>query len=186
MENVMDDLQAIRRLQRGDMGGLETLMGRYQVKAARAAFVVTYDEALAQDIVQEAFVRIYQRIHQFDEAQPFEPYLIRSVINAALNAVRDHRKLQSLDAQAVENLLDRADSVETQVERNQLQQEILNALAKLSPRQRAVIVQRYYLDMSEKEMAFSLDAAPGTVKWLLNAARGRLRQLLGQKGGPNE
>lgn len=184
----MDDVESIRRLKRGDMGGLETLMERYQVKAARAAFLITYDQALAQDIVQVTFIRIYQRIHQFNEGQPFEPYLIRSVINASLNAVRDHRKLQSLDsdAQAVENLLDRADSVETQVELNQLQHEILNALAKLSPRQRAAIVQRYYLDMSEREMALSLDAAPGTVKWLLNAARGRLRQLLGQKGESNE
>ncbi len=184
----MDDVESIRRLKRGDLGGLETLMERYQVKAARAAFLVTYDEALAQDIVQEAFIRIYQRIRQFDASQPFEPYLIRSVINAALNAVRDNRRFTSLDRDMheVENLLDRAASVETQVESTQLQHEILKALSKLSPRQRAVIVQRYYLDMSEREMALTLDTAPGTVKWLLNAARGRLRHLLGQKGGPNE
>ena len=184
----MDDSQAIRRLKRGDLSGLEALMGRYQVKAARAAFLVTYDEALAQDIVQEAFLRIYQRIRQFDELQPFEPYLIRSVINASLNAIRDNRRLTSLDSHAreLETLLDRAASVESQVELNQLQHEILNALSRLSPRQRAVIVQRYYLGMSEREMSLALDAAPGTVKWLLNAARGRLRQLLGQKGGPNE
>jgi RNA polymerase sigma-70 factor (ECF subfamily) len=184
----MDDLDSIRRLKRGDMGGLETLMERYQVKAARAAFLITYDQALAQDIVQEAFIRIHQRIHQFDESQPFEPYLIRSVINASLNAVRDNRKFTSLDRDTheVENLLDRAASVETQVEFTQLQHEVLNALSKLSPRQRAVIVQRYYLDMSEREMALSLDAAPGTVKWLLNAARKRLRHLLGQKGESNE
>jgi RNA polymerase sigma-70 factor (ECF subfamily) len=184
----MDDLQAIRRLQRGDMGGLETLMERYQVRAARAAFLITYDEALAQDVVQETFLRIYQRIHQFDESQPFEPYLIRSVIHASLNAIRRNKRFASLDgnAQELENLLDRAASVESQVEFTQLQQEVLNSLSGLSPRQRAVIVQRYYLDMSEREMALSLDAAPGTVKWLLNAARERLRHLLGQKGGQNE
>lgn len=184
----MDDVEALRHLRRGDMGALETLMERYQVKAARAAFLITYDEAMAQDIVQEAFLRIYQRIHQFDESQPFEPYLIRSVINAALNAVRDNRRVASLDrdTQEVENLLDRAASVETQVELTQLQHEILNALASLSPRQRAAIVQRYYLEMSEREMSVTLDVAPGTVKWLLNAARARLRHLLGQKGGPNE
>jgi RNA polymerase sigma-70 factor (ECF subfamily) len=184
----MDDLQAIRRLKRGDLDGLETLMQRYQVRAARAAFLVTYDEALAQDIVQETFLRIYERVHQFDESQAFEPYLIRSVINASLNAVRDNKRLTSLDREAheLENLLDRAASVETQVERTQLQHEVLDALSRLSPRQRAVIVQRYYLDMSEREMTLSLDVAPGTVKWLLNAARERLRHLLGQKGGSNE
>lgn len=184
----MDDLQAIRRLKRGDMGGLETLMERYQVKAARAAFLITHDEAAAQDVIQETFIRTYQRIHQFDETLPFEPYLMRSVINASLNAIRGSGKFTSLEDESgeVENLLDRAASVESQVESTQLQQEILNALSKLSPRQRAVVVQRYYLDMSEQEMAFELDAAPGTVKWLLNAARERLRHLLGQKGESNE
>ena len=63
---------------------------------------------------------------------------------------------------------------------------ILEALSRLSPRQRAVIVQRYYLGMSEKEMALQLEVASGTVKWLLNAARERLRLMLGQKGEPNE
>jgi len=184
----MDDLQAIRRLKHGDLGGLEILMQRYQVKAARAAFLITYDESVAQDIVQETFVRIYQKIHQFDESRQFEPYLIRSVIHAAINVVRGNGKFTSLDDESdeIKNLLDRAISVESQVESTQLQHEILDALSRLSPRQRAVIVQRYYLDMSEKEMALTLDAAPGTVKWLLNAARERLRQILGQKGESNE
>jgi RNA polymerase sigma-70 factor, ECF subfamily len=44
-----------------------------------------------------------------------------------------------------------------------------------------VIVQRYYLEMSEKEMSQALDSPPGTVKWLLNSARARLRSLLGSE-----
>lgn len=184
----MDETQAILRLKRGDPGGLQILMEHYQVKAARAAFLITHDESIAQDVVQEAFIRIGERIQQFDESRPFEPYLIRSVIHAALNAVRGSGKFSSLDDESgeVENLLDRAVSVESQVESTQLQHEILEALAKLSPRQRAVIVQRYYLEMSEQEMSLALEAAPGTIKWLLNAARERLRHLLRQKGGSNE
>jgi RNA polymerase sigma-70 factor, ECF subfamily len=187
LENFMDDLEAIRRLKRGDLGGLEMLMERYQVKAARAAFLITHDPSMAQDVVQETFIHIYQRINQFDETLPLEPYLIRSVINASLNAARGDKRRASLDDEnELENLLDRAASVESQVEFVQLQQAVLDALSKLSPRQRAVIVQRYYLDMSEREMALTLGTAPGTVKWLLNAARQRLRHLLGQKGGSHE
>lgn len=184
----MDDLEAIRHLKNGDVGGLETLMERYQVKAARAAFLITHDKAVAQDVVQETFLRIYDRIHQFNPSHPFEPYLIRSVINASLNAVRGNRKLISLDGDIheVENLLDHAASVESEVEFAELQSKILDALSKLSARQRAAIVQRYYLGMNEKEMAITLDAAPGTVKWLLNAARERLRHLLGQEGGSHD
>ena len=56
-------------------------------------------------------------------------------------------------------------------------------MRRLSPRQRAVIVQRYYLEMDEKDMVQALNVAPGTVRWLLAAARERLRALLGAKGG---
>ncbi len=71
-----------------------------------------------------------------------------------------------------------AASAAEQVEMQELNRRILEALRKLPPRQRAAIVQRYYLEMNEKEMADALHAPAGTVKWLLNAARKRLRNLL--------
>jgi len=98
-------------------------------------------------------------------------------IYAALNAVRENGRFISLDnyASEIENHLDRAASVESQVKFTQLHYEILNTLSKFSPRQRSVIVQCYYLYMSGYEMALALDAAPGIVKWLLNEGRERLR-----------
>jgi len=179
----MDDLQAIQRLKAGDMSGLETLVMRYQMKAVRTAFLITHDETLAEDVVQDTFVRIYQRIDQFDPSRPFEPYLLRSVVNAALNAAQKVNRHVSRegDIDQVEGLLSQAASVELEMEYLQLKQGIVAALAKLEPRQRVAVVQRYYLEMSEREMAEALDAPPGTVKWLLNAARTRLRDLLGSE-----
>ena len=179
----MDDLQAIQRLKEGDIGGLETLVARHQDKAVRAAFLITHDESLAEDVVQDTFVRLYRRIHRFDPSRPFEPYLLRSVINAALDAAEKANRHLSLDGdlEQVEGLLSQAASLESDVEYLQLKQDIVAALASLEPRQRAAVVQRYYLDMSEKDMAAALAAPPGTVKWLLNAARARLRDLLGSE-----
>jgi RNA polymerase sigma-70 factor, ECF subfamily len=177
----MDETRtAVQRLKHGDIGGLELLITRYQVRAVRTAYLILQDEATAQDVVQETFLRLYQRIRQFDDTQPFEPYLLKSVVHAALNATRHTAKMVSFDDDLaeIEALLDGTDSPEAQVEDSQRSQQILSALSKLSPRQRAVIVQRYYLDMSEQEMSVSLQAAPGTVKWLLHAARSRLRDLL--------
>lgn len=177
----MDETQAaVQRLKRGDIGGLEILFARHQVRAARTAFLILQDEAAAQDLVQETFLRIYQRIRYFDETQPFEPYLLKSVVHAALNAARRTTKMVPLDSDLseIESLLDGSDPPEAQIEASQRSEQILSALNKLSPRQRAVIVQRYYLEMSEQEMSVSLQAAPGTIKWLLNAARTRLRALL--------
>lgn len=179
----MDEHEAILWMKNGQIEGLEVLVNRYQVGAVRAAFLITHDKALAEDVVQETFIRLYQRIHHFDETRLIEPYLMRSVVNAALNVVRRDGKFVPMDTDttSLEILLEHAASVESQVEYNQLSHKILQALSKLSPRQRAVIVQRYYLEMSEQEMAQALDAAPGTIKWLLNAARTRLRGLLGSE-----
>lgn len=184
----MDDDQAIRRLKGGDIGGLELLVARYQIKAVRTAFLITHDEPLAEDVVQDVFVRLFQRIQHFDESRPFEPYLMRSVVNAALNAARKTWRTAEAgsdsDAEGLETLLSEAASVEDQVMSAQCRQEILAVLGRLSPRQRAAVVQRYYLELSEKEMALTLDVAPGTVKWMLNEARVRLRSLLGSWRGP--
>ena len=179
---TLDDDEAVRRMKSGDIGGLEILVRRYQVRAVRAAFLVTQDEPLAEDVVQDAFIQLHQRIHQFDDRRPLEPYLMRSVINGALNAMRRERKSTSLDADPgpLEHRLQTA-SVETEVEIAEQAREVLDALSQLPPRQRAVIAQRYYLGWSEQEMAQALEAPPGTIKWLLHAARLRLRELLGSE-----
>ncbi len=179
----MDDAAAIRCLKTGDFHGLEHLMRRYQVRALRAAFLITGDPARAEDAVQEVFFRMFRRPGSIDEGRAFEPYLMRSVVNSALNACRDGRRSVSLDGnmQSLERLITQAASPESQDEYSQMRTEIMNALQELPARQRAAIVQRYYLDMSEKEMAHELEAAPGTVKWLLSSARATLRRLLNKE-----
>jgi RNA polymerase sigma-70 factor (ECF subfamily) len=179
----MDDLQAIQRLKSGDIDGLEILVERYQAKAVRVAYLITHDEFQAEDVVQDTFVRLYNKISQFDSTRPFEPYLMQSVVNASLNNTRREKRQVPFDGSPglVDELLSQASSVEMEVEQHLLNQKIISALARLDPRQRAVIVQRYYLEMSEKEMAETLDSAPGTIKWVLNRARAKLRELLGSE-----
>jgi len=179
----MDDLQAIQRLKQRDISGLEFLITRYQRKALAVACLVTRNESMSEDIVQESFVRFYERVRHFDETCPFEPYFLSSVFHAALNAAEREKRQIDLpgeddESDQIEALMDRTALVEDYVQRSQLKQEILDALNKLSPRQRAAIIQRYYLGMSEKEMSEALEAAPGTIKWLLNAARQKLCALL--------
>ncbi|MBI2916360.1 MAG: sigma-70 family RNA polymerase sigma factor [Chloroflexi bacterium] len=85
----MDDAEAVQRLKHRDIGGLETLVTRYQVQALRAAYLVTRDRFLAEDVVQEAFLRLVQRVRSFDDGRPFAPWFLRIVINDAIKAV-DH------------------------------------------------------------------------------------------------
>ena len=179
----MDEKQAIQRLKNGDINGLKFLVARHQVKAVRTAYLITRDIGLAEDIVQDSFLQAYRSIRGFDASRPFEPWFLRSVVHAAVKVMqRLARQVQvgdEADEAVLAELAARVESVEEQVESIEIQNLIWEAMQKLSPRQRAVIVQRYFLEMSEKEMAKEAETATGTVKWLLNAARERLRGLLG-------
>jgi RNA polymerase sigma-70 factor (ECF subfamily) len=178
----MDEQKAIQQLKDGDIGGLEFLVDRYQVRAVRTAYLVTRDLGLAEDVVQDSFLQAYRAIRGFDARRPFEPWFLRSVIHAAVKLMqRTARQVQvgdENDESVLAELALRVDSIESQTEFAEVQGQIWDAMQNLSPRQRAVIVQRYYLEMSEAEMAKESGTAEGTIKWLLNAARTRLRNLL--------
>lgn len=183
---MIDEFKAIERLKQGDIGGLETLVSQYQAKAVRTAYLITREVGLAEDVVQDCFVQAYRSIRGFDSSRPFEPWFMRSVVNAAVKVMqRSARQVEAgddTDESLFAEIAARVESVEEQVESIEVQNQIWDAMQKLSPRQRAVIVQRYFLEMSEKEMAEESGAAAGTIKWLLNAARERLRGLLAERG----
>jgi len=180
----MDEQLAIQRLKNGDISGLEFLVTRYQVKAVRTAFLITRDPSLAEDIVQDSFIQAFRAMRGFDATRPFEPWFMRSVVHASVKMVQRSARQVQFGEEADESLLTElaasVESVESHVESNVVRNQLWNAMRKLSPRQRAVIVQRYYLEMSEAEMAQEAGSAAGTVKWLLNAARKRLRSLLSE------
>ncbi|SRR5581483_6044489 len=188
---MLDEHQAIQKLKRGDIAGLEFLVARYQVKAVRAAYLITRDLGLAEDIVQDSFLRAFRSIRGFDATRPFEPWFMRSVVNASVKMMQRSARQVPLSGtleigeDADESLFAEpaatVESVEAQVESIEVQHQIWDAMQKLSPRQRAVIVQRYFLEMSEAEMAKESGTAAGTIKWLLNAARERLRSVLADR-----
>jgi len=179
----MDERRAIQRLKNGDIGGLEFLVREYQVKAVRTAYLITRDVGLAEDVVQESFLNVYHSIRTFDPTRAFEPWFMRSVVNASVKLMqRSVRQVAAGDEAEAESLFaelaQQVKSVESQVESSEVQDQLWDVMQKLSPRQRSVIVQRYFLGMSEKEMVEESGTKAGTVKWMLNAARERLRDLL--------
>ncbi len=174
----MDEQQAIQRLKDNDISGLEFLVMCYQTKAVRTAYLITRDIGLAEDVVQDSFLQAYRSIGGFDAARSFEPWFMRSVVNASVKVMQRSARQVEAGEDAEEFFSQLVESVESQVESSEVQNQIWDAMQKLSPRQRAVIVQRYFLEMSEAEMAKESGAAVGTIKWLLNAARERLRSLL--------
>jgi RNA polymerase sigma-70 factor (ECF subfamily) len=181
----MNEREAIARLQRGDIGGLEFLVRRYQVRAVRTAYLITHDVSLAQDVVQSAFLKAFERIGQFDPQRSFGPWFFTSILHDAIKAARERDRQMPLDgviedsSNASANFFeDDHPGPEALGEQAETAAEVWAALQQLTPDQRATVVTRYYLDMSEAETAAALRLPRSTVKWRLHAARKRLRLLL--------
>ena len=181
----MDERKAISRLKQEDTSGLETLVSEYQVEAVRAAYLIARDRHLAEDIVQTAFLKVYERRRQFDPERPFRPWFLRIVVNDTLKAVARRSREVSLDRNPGDDEVSLADLLphpnpgpEAVAEHSEVREAVWEALGKLSPAQRKIIVLRYYLGLKETEIAEQSGQALGTVKWLAHAAKERLRTLL--------
>ena len=181
----MEEHQSITRLKRGDIGGLEELVQRYYLQAVRAAYLVVQDQALAEDIVQTSFLNLHKNIRQFDETRTFRPWFLRSVINNAISACRQRRRNipllneeeDTIDAYTL--LVQMADvNMEEKYISTETQQMVQQALLQLSPRQRAALIMRYYLELSENEISQEMKRPKSTVKWVLFTARKNLSRLL--------
>lgn len=159
----------------------------HQLNALRAAYLIVRDYALAEDVVQDAFLRAYERINQFDIKRPFSPWFFRIVINIAKRtAVQQERhihldKVSANEETALDEILaDLQSDPEAMVEQRDLQCAVWIALGRLPPTQRAAIIQRYYLGMAEKEIATHSGVALGTLKWRMHTAHKLLRAWLSQ------
>jgi RNA polymerase sigma-70 factor, ECF subfamily len=180
----MDDRIAISRIKQGDLNGLEMLVRRYQVQAVHAAYLIVHDRPLAEDIAQSAFVKIVERIHQFDEERPFAPWFFRVVVNDAIKAAKKQRRYLSLEdsdeqTTKLSEWLTHPDlQPERLLEQKDMRENILKAIQTLPPEQRATVVMRYFLDMSEADMSVKMDRPLSTIKWWLRDARRRLYDLM--------
>jgi RNA polymerase sigma-70 factor (ECF subfamily) len=182
--NQLSDQEAIALLKAGEISGLEVLVRRYQVKAVQTALFITCDRGLAEEVVQEAFLRAFRKIHQFDASRHFSPWFLRIVINAAKKLVKKQGRFQPFDDSDDGHplaawLIEPTDGPEELSETAETREEVWEAIQRLTPDQREAVVMRYFLGVKEREMVQALDRPASTVKWWLYAARQRLQQILG-------
>jgi RNA polymerase sigma-70 factor (ECF subfamily) len=175
-DDLAREREAIGRLRRGEIGGLEVLVRLHQTRAMRTAYLVVRDSGLAQEIVQSAFLRAYERIAQLDPERAFGPWFCTSVLRDAIKLAERRARSHPLDAAA--RVADSSETPETMWEQAETAQEVWAALGRLTPEQRAAVVARYYLGLNEAEMSRVLACPKSTLKWRLHAARARLRLLL--------
>lgn len=181
----MEDSLAISRLKQGDPGGLENLVRKYQKMAVNSAYMIVFEYPLAEEIAQTAFVRVAEKIEQFDPSRPFAPWFYRIVTNEAIRVAKQQRRNVPLETDPDENVLalakilaDPQPQPEKLVEFREAQETLMDAIRQLQPEQRAVVVMRYYLEMSEADLSAHLERPVSTIKWWLRSARERLHKLL--------
>jgi RNA polymerase sigma-70 factor (ECF subfamily) len=142
------------------------------------ALRITSDAEAANDCAQEAFIRAYRALHQYDPALPFGPWLYRITTNASLNYVQRWHAHET----PVEELPERPEETEegpeaTAVRREELA-DVVAAMAELSPAYRAALTLRHMQQLSYQEVADALGIPLGTVKTHLHRARAALKVRL--------
>jgi RNA polymerase sigma-70 factor (sigma-E family) len=144
----------------GDSGRLGDLYGQYAPDAARLAYLLTGDRALAEDLVQDAFVRMFARFRDLRNPDAFAPYLRRTVVNLSHSYFRRKRVERAyLERQAA--------APSREIPDVGAREEMWQSLLRLPERQRTAIVLRYYEDLSESETADAMRCPVGTVKSLV-------------------
>lgn len=149
-------------------GRLGELYAQHAPAAVRLAYLLTGDHALAQDLTQEAFVRLYGRFRDLRDPDAFPAYLRATVVNLA----RSHFRRRRVERAHLRRERTAPDPPEVEVGRRH---EMWEALQALPHRQRAAIVLRYYEDLTEAETADVLRCPVGTVKSLVSRGIDRLR-----------
>lgn len=154
----------------GRANRLESLYSEHVESAVRLAFLVTGDEQQAQDVAQEAFVRIAGRFHDLRSPDAFPAYLRTTVLNLCrghlrrLRTQRDYLRRQGRDEEVAEAGAGAG-----------ARDEMWRALGRLPYRQRAALVLRYYEDLSERQAADALGCSVSAVKSLVSRGLQALR-----------
>jgi len=189
-----DDPALVRGAQRGDMRAFEELVARHRDKIYARAYSMMRNEEEAIDLSQEAWVKGWQRLKQFQGDSSFGTWMTRIVINLCLDQLRKHKRQRT---ESIEAMSEESGGVERQMpvitvnptaglERGELRQRIDRALGQLSEAHRTVMVLHEFEEMEYKEIAKTMGCSIGTVMSRLFYARRKMAALLADLKNKNE
>jgi RNA polymerase sigma-70 factor (ECF subfamily) len=181
-----DDEFLVKAAQRGGMEAFEELVARHRDKIYARAFSMVRNEEEAVDLSQEAWVKGWQRLKQFQGEASFATWMTRIVINLCLDHLRRAKRQR---AESIEQLDEELGGVERQMpvvttnptaglERGELRQRIDRALGQLSYEHRTVLVLHEFEEMEYKAIAQYMGCSIGTVMSRLFYARRKMAVLL--------
>jgi RNA polymerase sigma-70 factor (ECF subfamily) len=173
-----NDADLVQRCRAGDRKAFDRLVLRYQKPVFNAALRMLHNPEDARDVAQTVFLKVFEHLSQFDPNLKFYSWLYRIALNESINYRGRSRPTEEISGHEV----DRTAGVERQVESEQTRHAIEQALIRIQPEHRAVIVLRHFQQLSYQDMAEILELPEKTVKSRLYTARQQLRELLLAQG----
>ena len=171
------DHELMARVARGDQGAFRALSRRHAGAALGLARTIVGNEAVAEELVQEAFLRVWLHAPRWRPDAAFRTWLYRIVINLCLN---EKRRTSPLPLDAAGDPADPAPGAETKLAERERDRLVAAAVAALPARQRAAIVLTYTRGLSNAEAADMLDTSVSGLETLLVRAKRALRSALDQ------
>jgi RNA polymerase sigma-70 factor (sigma-E family) len=161
-----------QRAVRIEGGVLAELYAQHASDALRLAYLLTGDASLAEDLVQDAFVRLAGRLLHVRDPGGFHAYLRRTIVNL----VRSHFRRKALERKIAERLAELPPVAPSDLSDRESAR---RALMELPIRQRTAVVLRYFEDLSEAQTAQLMGCRPAAVKSLVSRGMTSLRTMLG-------
>ena len=172
----MAETEQIIQARQGNQTAWEALMRAHQEPVFRLAYLLLGDPDEAEDITQETFLRAYKSLAGFDTERPLRPWLLRIASNLAHNRHRSFGRYISALTRFAQQDPSRIESTIPNPEDNG--QALWQAVRRMTKPFQEVVYLRYFLEMSENEMADVLEVPAGTVKSRLHRALSRLRGII--------
>ncbi len=173
------DTSLIQQALRQDALAWEQLIRRYQEPVFRLAYLLLGDRAEADDVAQETFIRAYLHLAQFDTSRPLRPWLLQIAANLARNRHRSLSRYWEALRRFWQSQLNEEDTDALSLTLPQQQAQTLwQAVRQLRREYQETVYLRYFLELSEAEVAEALQIAPGTVKSRLHRAIKQLRGVI--------
>lgn len=172
------DAELMRRVQGGDREAFAGLVDRHQRRLLRYLGALTRDPDRAQELAQEAFVRLFEQSDRYEERGRFLPYLYRMATNVLRTEERTRRRRELLLRGLPTNGHGRARSPQAECLGSELASRLGEAIAGLPLRFRSPVVLRHIEGWSYAEIARALGCSEGTVKSRIHRGREHLRRAL--------
>ena len=172
------DKDLIEGCQRGESEAFRALFDKYKDTVYSIALRYSGDTAVAQDIAQDTFLKLFSTVGSFRGDSNFESWLYRMVVNSCFDQRRKTRRLTPLLDEVLSLLRTPDLSVLDEVLRTEMSAQVRAVIDGLAPDQRMVIVLRYTQGLSYDEIAAILGCAPGTIASRLNRAHKVLERRL--------